>query len=96
MPNDADLTAVIEHRAGRALGEVSRAQMCLPNGTSSRLISVQYFRRSFASSARIVPSGAEAEIWPQGFEPLIGVTVSLAAKLDLQSAECTLRDRSST
>jgi hypothetical protein len=31
--------------------------MCFPNGTSSRLLSIQYFRGSFCSSARIVPSG---------------------------------------
>ena len=32
-------------------------QMCFPNGTSSRLISIQYLRGSFCSSARIVASG---------------------------------------
>ena len=37
-------------------------QMCFPNGTSRRLISIQYFRGSFSSSARIVPSGDEAKM----------------------------------
>ena len=32
-------------------------QMCFPNGTSKRLISIQYFRGSFCSSARMVSSG---------------------------------------
>jgi hypothetical protein len=45
--------------------------MCFPNGTSSRLISIQYLRGSFASSARIVPSGDEAEMYPQAFDTFL-------------------------
>jgi hypothetical protein len=32
-------------------------QMCFPNGTSRRLISIQYFRGSTRSNARSVASG---------------------------------------
>ncbi len=45
-------------RTGHAEQRGSRpVQMCLPNGTSTRLISTRYARGSFASSARIVASG---------------------------------------
>jgi hypothetical protein len=47
-------TGQLEH-FGRTPG-----QMCLPNGTNSALISTQYRRGSFASSAVIVFSGVEA------------------------------------
>ncbi len=37
---DVNLLAHLEHQAGRATGPLSRA-ICLPNGTSSRLIPAQ-------------------------------------------------------
>lgn len=49
-------TGHVEHFGNRPV------QMCLPNGTSSRLVSTQYSRGSFSSRARIVPSGDKAEM----------------------------------
>lgn len=63
MRRDADLPAVLEDRHVEHLG-MYPVQMCFPNGTSSRLISIQYLRGSFRSSARIVSSGDRVATYP--------------------------------
>ena len=64
-------------------------QMCFPNGTSSRLISIQYVRGSFSSSARIVSSGDRVATCPRGLIPFCdGVVLTCPKRIRGYPLQC--------